>query len=230
MFTLKKKTNCKTCRYRSCSLVLTDKQVDDLNENSREFSIKKKEIIIRSGVRNSHIVFLRKGYVKEYFTGQNNKTKILDIVKPNSYLGLHSLFGEDINYYSYSALEDSEVCFINIDTFKSIVKENAAFAYELLVYVCRESLYGSFKLISQSQKNTNGRIADLLLHLSENIYHSQNFEMPLTRQEVSEIVGVSRENASRVISKFKADKIIGSKGKEIKLLKLDLLKKISRNG
>jgi len=230
MYTVKKKTNCATCKFRPCSLVLDEKQTELLNNNSSEVEIKKKELILRSGVHNSHIIFLKKGYVKEYFSGHSNKTKILQIIKPNSYLGLHSLFGEDINYYSYSALEDAQVCFINIDAFKSIVKESAAFAYELLVYVCKESLYGSFKLISQSQKNTNGRIADLMLYLSESIYNSNQFEMPLTRQEISEIVGVSRENASRVISKFRADKIIQINGKNIKILKTDLLRKISLKG
>jgi CRP-like cAMP-binding protein len=230
MNSIKRKTNCATCKHRSCSLVLNEKQIELMSNNSSEIDIKKKELIMRSGVYNSHIIFLKKGFVKEFLSGHGNKTKILQIIKPNSYLGLHSLFGDDKNYYSYSALEDAQVCFINIDAFKSIVKANAAFAYELLVYVCRESLYGSFKLINQSQKNTNGRIADLMLHLSENIYNSNQFEMPLTRQEISEIVGVSRENASRVISKFKADKIIQIKGKNIKILKTDLLRKISLKG
>lgn len=224
-------TSCKFCEDKSCAVsTLNDSQLDQLFSNCQEVDIKKGEIIMRAGALTSHIMYLKSGYAKEYVTGANNKTKILQIVKHHSYLGLHSLFGDKINHYSYSALVDLRVCYINIETFKQFIKEKGDFAYEVLVYVCQESLNNLYHLINQSNKRTNGRFADVLLYFAEYIYDSTKFDILLSRQELSELLGISRENTARVLTKFQSDGLISIKGKNIEILKLDLLKTISKNG
>jgi CRP-like cAMP-binding protein len=229
--TLNKKISCEICEDKSCAVsVLMEKQIALLDQNSHEIEIKKGETIIRSGVLNSHIIYLKEGYVKEFIVGLNNKAKILQIIKPRAYLGLHSLFGDRVTHFSYKALEKLRVCYIDINVFKQLVRENGDFAHELLIYVCQESLYNYNRFINQIQKNTNGRFADVLIYLSEDIFNSRTFELPLTRQELSELIGISRENTARVISKFKSDGIIDISGKTIEIIKTELLRKISTNG
>ncbi|MGD0712294.1 MAG: Crp/Fnr family transcriptional regulator, partial [Bacteroidales bacterium] len=115
------KSSCVDCKDKSCAVtVLTLKQLELLNNNSKEVELKKGEIILHSGALNSHIVYLKTGYVKEYIIGQNNKSRILQIIKPHSYLGLHSLFGDKVNHYSYCALVDLKICYIDIDIFKRL--------------------------------------------------------------------------------------------------------------
>jgi len=225
------KVNCSCCEDRSCAVnVLNKNELELLHENSHEIEIKKGEIFLRSGVLNTHIIYLKKGYVKEFVISKNKKNKILQIVKPRAYLGLHSLFGDRVSHFSYAALSDLKVCYINISTFKNLVKINGAFAHELLTFVCQETLYNYDRFINQVQKNTNGRFADVLLYLSDEIFDSLKFELPLNRLELSELIGLSRENTARVITKFKEDKIINITNRAIEILKPDLLKKISLNG
>jgi CRP-like cAMP-binding protein len=225
------KCSCVDCTDKSCAVsVLSSKQVDLLNKNSKEVELRKGEIILHSGALNSHIVYLKTGYVKEYITGSNNKSRILQIVKHHSYLGLHSLFGDKVNHYSYSSLVDLKICYIDIDIFKRLVRESGDFAYELLKYLSKESLLLNYNFIKHGQKNTNGRFADMLIYLSEQIYESDSFDMHLSRQELSELVGISRENTARVLSQFVSDGIIDITDKKIKILKRDMIKKISKNG
>jgi len=225
------KSNCVECKDISCvASVLSLKQLELLNNNSKEINLKKGEIILHSGALNSHIIYLRKGYVKEFFVDTKNKTTILQIIKPHSYLGLHSLFGDKINHYSYSALIDLNICYIDIDIFKRLVKDSSDFAYELLKYLSKESLLINFHFIKNRQKNMNGRFADMLIYLSEQIYNSNSFEFHLSRQELSELIGISRENTARIITQFRSEGIISITDKNIKILKTDLLKKISKNG
>lgn len=225
------KHNCKYCEDKSCAVaVLNDTQFELLNENFQESEVKKGEIIIRAGALNSHIIYLRSGYAKEFFIDANQKTQIIQIVKHHSYLGLQSLFGDKVNHYSYAALEDLKICYIDINIFKSLIRENGNFANELLVYICKESLYNFSRFIQQSQKKINGRFADIMLYLSEKIYNSNEFMLHLNRQELADLIGVSRENTARVLSKFKSDKIIAVEGKKFKILKNELLHKISKNG
>lgn len=226
-----KKTDCAICKDRSCAAAhLKPKELDLLTSNSQVLDVKKGETIMREGALTSHIIYLRSGYVKEYSVTENNKVNILQIIKHHSYLGLLSLFGDKVNHYSYTALEDSRICYIDINVFRRLIKENGDFAQEVLSYVCKESLQNYHRIINRNYKNANGCFADVLIYLSKKINNDTKFDLLLSRQELADLIGISRENTTRLISKFKADGIINLNGKSIEIKKLDLLYKISKNG
>jgi len=225
------KSSCCDCVDMSCAVSLLNKaEYELLSNHSIESEIKKGEIIIRSDALISNIIYLKTGYVKEFVVSSNTKTRIIQILKPHTYLGIHSLFGDKINHYSYAALEDLKICYIDINIFKQLVKENGNFAFQILKEVGKENLYNYYRFISNSHKKTDGRFADILLYLSEKIYENSRFKLQLTRQELADLMGVSRENLTRVLSKFKEDGIIGVSHDSIEILKPDLLSTISKNG
>jgi len=223
--------NCIVCNKKSCAAAVLNKgQLNVLNDNSRETFIRKGETILKSGALTSHIVYLKTGFVKEHVEGPGQKSKILQIIKEHSYLGLQSLFGARINHYSYTALKDLKVCYIDIKVFKDFLKDRGTFALEVLSYVSRESLHKDFHLINQGHKRMYGRFADVLLYLSEEIFGTNEFDILLSRQELAELAGMSRENTARALTHFKEEGIITIKGKEIEILKKDPLRQISKNG
>jgi len=225
------KSSCCDCVDMSCAVSLLDKaQFEMLSNHSIESDIKKGEIIIRSDALISNIIYLKTGFVKEFVVSSNKKTRIIQILKPHTYLGIHSLFGDKINHYSYAALEDLKICYIDIDTFKQLVKSNGNFAFQILSEVGKENLYNYYRFISNSHKKTDGRFADLLLYLSEKIYEKSKFNLQLTRQELADLVGVTRENLTRVMTKFREDGIIEVSHDYIEIAKPELLSMISRNG
>jgi CRP-like cAMP-binding protein len=225
------KSSCSDCVDMSCAVSLLNKaEYELLSNHSIESEIKKGEIIIRSDALISNIIYLKTGYVKEFVVSSNTKTRIIQILKPHTYLGIHSLFGDKINHYSYAALEDLKICYIDINIFKQLVKENGNFAFQILKEVGKENLYNYYRFISNSHKKTDGRFADILLYLSEKIYENSKFKLQLTRQELADLMGVSRENLTRVLSKFKEDNIIAVTHDYIEIIKPDLLSTISKNG
>ena len=225
------KTHCRECKVKSCAAaVLNAAELDKVNENSREAEFKKGDIIIHEGSLNSNIIYLKSGLVKEYVRTSSQKEQILQIVKKFSYLGLPSLFGDRVNHYSYAALEDIKVCYIDISIFNKLIRENGEFAYQILVSVSRDSLNNFHRFMSQSQKKTYGKVADALLYFSRIIYEAQNFEIPFTRQELADLIGISRESATRVLLKLKDDGILSVDERHVQINDLDLLQQISRNG
>ncbi len=223
--------NCKSCMDRSCaSSVLNEEQLELLSQSCTESEVKRGEVILRAGAMTSHIIYLKSGYVKEYVSAPNNKTNIIQIIKHHSYLGLHSLFGDKINHYSYAALVDLKICYIDINVFKEFIVDKGLFAHEILKYVCKESLNNDYHFINQSHKRINGRFADVLLYFSENIFYNNSFNLMLSRQELADLMSISRENTIRVLTKFKEDGIIDIDGKKVDILKKDMLKMISKNG
>ncbi|MCX6256360.1 MAG: Crp/Fnr family transcriptional regulator [Bacteroidia bacterium] len=226
-----KKTTCPDCKDKSCAAaILSREELEMINFNSHESVVKKGEIILHEGSLTSHIIYLKSGLAKEFVKPTPESEQILSIVKEHTYLGLSSLFGDRINHYSYSALEDVKVCYIDIAVFINLVRKNGNFAYEILVSVSRDSLNNFHRFINQLHKKIYGRVADGILYFSRIIYENTTFSLPMSRQEFADLIGVSRESATRVLIKFKDEGIINIKGHLIEINKVELLEQISRKG
>lgn len=225
-----KKDNCEACVlkcdiYRS--VVQNGEAADTMKPIHAHF--RKHDVICRQGTEVSHALFLISGSAKLFIEGLNNRNIILYILRPPAYIGLLCFFSNPVYSYSVSALEDSEVCFIELDLVKSLYLHN----HELLL-----SLNNAFghsvsqimkKLISLNQKQIRGRFAENMIYLSE-INHSTKFFLRLTRKEVGEMIAISEENTVRLFSEFSKENIIGINGKEIEILDMPLLMKISEVG
>ncbi len=223
--------NCSTCEDRSCAAAaLLDTEIDLLSGSCLESRFRKGDVIIHQGSMLSQIIYVRSGLVLEYIRGESGRNQIIQIVKSRSYLGLPSLFGNRINHYSYKALEDLKVCFINIESFNELIRKNGSFAYEILVSVCQDSLNSHHRFLNINIKQTYGKIADALLYFASIIFESNTFELSLTKTEIGALANVSRESASRAMNKFQNDGIILVKGNNYKILKPDVLEQISRSG
>jgi CRP-like cAMP-binding protein len=226
-----KKQTCHDCKDKSCAAAtLTITELDQINFNSKENAVKKGEVILHEGSLTSHIIYLKTGLAKEFVKPTPDREQILSIVKARTYLGLPSLFGDRINHYSYAALEDVTVCYIDIKVFNKLIRQNGSFAYEILVSVSRDSLNNFHRFINQSQKKIYGRVADAILYFARIIYESPEFNLPFSRKEFADLIGVSRESATRVLIRFKEEGIITIKGRTIGIRKMDLLEQISKKG
>ncbi len=90
------------------------------------------------------------------------------------------------------------------------------------------------KIINQTlelrQKNLVGRVAFVLLYFTKEIYKSMVFELPVSRKEIADYIGMSTANVIRTLSEFKKDGIIRVFGKTIEIVDLSKLELISKRG
>ena len=156
--------------------------------------------------------------------------QIVRIVKAPSYLGLPTTFGDKINQYSVTVIDTAEVCFIDIETFRYLLKTNPDFSYEIMLELCRNELEVFCRCANRTQKQIRGKIADVLLEFSDKIYNSTIFTLPLTQEDLGDLVDSSRESISRVLTEFDKDGIIKIVGKKIEILNKKSLLLISANG
>ena len=221
---------CKDCLNKSSATkVLNDSQIEQLGNNCAVINLKKGEFIFKQGIFSSNIVYLKEGVVKLFAEGPN-KEQILKIAKGPTYLGIPTTIGEKYNRYSASVLEDIKACFIDANTFKTFIKENGDFSYEIIVELCRNEINLFNKCVNLAQKNASGRLADAILMFYNEIYHTKTFRMPLTRKELGDYVDTTRESVSRILSEFMTDGIIKLDKKEITILDFNKLKLISKTG
>ncbi len=74
------------------------------------------------------------------------------------------------------------------------------------------------------------RIADALLYLVNEIYYSRVFTLTISRKDLAELAGMSKESTSRILGQFKEQEILHIKGKEIEVLNKKQLEYLSKVG
>ncbi len=224
--------NCKTCIIRSKAVnTLSPKELLFLMESCAETTYQPRESIIKEGMLSSHIAYLKSGLAMVSKKGVKGIDQILKIVQPGNYIGLQTILFEKINQFSVTALEKCVVCFIDNVSFKELISRNNQFANELLAFLCREELTYFDRFVNIHQKQIDGRLADILLFFSEEIYGGAlSFTIPLSRGDMSALVCSTRESITRALKDLSDINAIRVSGKKIEILDLERLKKISQNG
>lgn len=224
------KAECKACTIKSKAAgQLSDEEIERLSCNCTMVKFRRGDSIIKQGIFSTNVAYLRNGLAKIHITGPYHE-QMVRVVKAPSYLGLPTTFGDKINQYSVTAISVSEVCFIDISTFRFLLKRNTEFTYEIMMELCRTELEVFYRCANRTQKQMRGKIADVLLEFSDKIYQNDTINMPLTQEEIGNLVDVSRESVSRVLTEFEKDGIIVMNGKKFQILKKETLKMISMKG
>ena len=221
---------CKFCTKRSIAAEhLGNEELERLSHSCVEVFFERGDIIFKQNALSSNIIYIRDGLVKVHIAGPERE-QILKIAKGPTYLGIPTTFGDKINHYSATALTHTEVCFIDIRVFKDFIATNNDFAYEIIVDLCKNELYHFQRCINQLQKQSPGRVAEALLYFANDIFNADRYTLPLTRNELGDLTGCSRENVSRILTDFHKDGLIKLNGKEIEILNGTMLNQISKNG
>lgn len=213
-----------------CFEMLTNEELELINNNSIDVSFKKDEKICKHGTFASHIILLTEGLAKVYLECSDNSL-ILKVITPGNMIGLTSVFeGNNIFHYSSKAYVDSKAILIDINIFRRVLNQNAKFATSIINILCENSIQTFGRFYCFTHKQLYGRMADVLLCLSERIFKSQEFELNLSRRELAELMGMSTESVIRMLKKFKDDGTIEMEGKSLRIISYENLRKISEYG
>ncbi len=221
---------CAACVFKSnAAKTLGSDENELLSCNHVMVPFKKGDNVIKQGHFSSNIAYLKKGLAKIHIQGPYYE-QIIKLVKAPRYLGLPTTVGDKINQYSVTVIEDSEVCFIDMSTFQQLLSNNQRFAHEIIINLCQYELDSFRKCANRTQKQVRGNIADVLLDFADIFYKSDSFNLPITRDEIGNLVDTSRESVSRVLTEFSHDGIIQISGKKIEILNKESLVLIGKNG
>jgi len=225
-------TKCFDCKEKSlCFKQLNEEELLLTNENRVQINFKKGEIISKQGSFVTHIMYLKSGFAKVYKETDIDHNLILDIIPEGKLIGLTSLYNNDnIARFSVSALENAVVCSIDRNTIEKLIQQNSQFAKTVIASLNEESLQFYDKMASLTQKQMNGRVADALLYLSENIFKSGKFKMILSRKDLADFTGMSMMSVVRTLKDLKSENIIEDEKGFINIKDINTLKQISLKG
>ena len=224
--------SCLFCANKSsCFKQLDNKELDFSNEHRVQLNFKQGEIIFKQGSFANQVHFIKKGLVKLYMEiPHSEKNLVINILPSGNLIGLPSLYGNKVFTYTATAIENTTICIIESETIKEFIENNGKFAAEVIKAMnhCSNSTFTRF--VSLTHKQLNGRLAEALIYLSEEIYKSTTFKLSLSRADLGELTGMSTMSVVKVIKDFKNNNIIKNKDGMIEIINMPLLKRISEIG
>lgn len=223
--------NCVICSRKSeCFKYLTRKELCDFNNSKTTINYSKGETIIKQGTEFTHVISFNAGLAKLMVEIALNKNIMIGLLQPSEILGGPGMFADNRYSFTVKALTDSTICLINVESFKAIFRSNSDFANSFLASFSSRFILSINRLVNISHKQMHGRVADALLYFADTIYNSDSFELAISRQDMAEFTGMTKESISRILNDFNKEQIIISKGRNFEILNKEKLIHFRKTG
>lgn len=192
---------------------------------------KKGSVIFHEYDKGDAFFFVKSGKVKIFKTSFDGRDITLNILEEGSIFAEVTLFN-DINYPATAmVLEESEIGMILNKDIEKLILKNTSLALQI-IKLLNKRLYKSQSTIKDMAfSDTFVRVTNVLIDLSSShgIVTNNGIEinMNITRQDIADMVGTTRETVSRIIADLKRDGFIETNSKKIVIIDAENFKKLS---
>ncbi len=223
--------SCETCLVRWKGFDhLTKSELQMINENRYEATFNPGEIMIKQGSPASNALFLASGMGKTYIEGIRGRNLLMSIVQPGRLIMGPGAYVNSRYTYSVAAITSVQACFIHFDILRKLVKTNGEFAENFMEDISVKALRSHIRMVSLTQKKMPGRLAEVLLYFADEIFHSDEYEMILSRQELGEMTNMAKESVVRILKEMEESGAINSTSSSVNILDKNKLRMISEKG
>jgi CRP/FNR family transcriptional regulator len=188
------------------------------------------EMIFKQGSPCYDFVCVTSGLVKLYIEGGQGHRIIIGFAKPVDYIFVPGAYDDKRHHFSAVACEETSACLVEAEVLQELVKTNPIFANNFIRKISGQAIALFEQISSLTQKQVPGRMADTLIKLSTKVYESNPFNSNLSRQDLADLSGMTKESAIRILKVFKDEGVIRIDGNLIEITDLTRLEGISRNG
>lgn len=222
---------CEKCNQKAPLFnLLSDEELKIINRDRYSVRFHEGEVILKQGTAANTIISVVDGFARKYMEGFNDRKLILDFVKPWQLVGAPGVHNDGKNSFSVMAIQETLVCFLDAKNFIEVLGLNGVFA-KAYIALCSANYGRSLeRMVSLSQKQMHGRIADALIYLTEEIYESELIGPEITRQDIADYTSMSKDSAIRILKEFERDQIVRLLGKSVEIIDGDRLRSVSVNG
>ncbi len=225
------KHNKKVCDLASCDLCrkcLKD-WLPAISNSRKCFHYKKGELLFEEGENMTGMYFINTGLVKVHKKWGPDKELILRLAKNGDIVGHRGLGTDTIYPVSATALDPTDVCYVDLDFFNSTLKVNPDFLYQLMMFFASELKESEKRMRNMAHMSVKGRISNALIFLRQKFGFAPDghINLLLSRQDLASYTGTTYETLFRVMNELALDKAIKMEGKKITILREDILLNLS---
>lgn len=211
---------------------LTEEQHRLLTDNLQIRKIAKNAVIYKEMAIPEELMFLVSGKVKVYKEGVGGRFLIMRVFKPGEFFGYRAYLARQEYRTAAMAFEDCVIACVPMRVFLELMKGNSDVSLFFINCLAKELGHSDIRTINLTQKHVCGRLAEALLFLVDNYGIDENgwIEISTSRADIANMSNMTTSNAIRTLSAFAEKNIIATKGRRIRIVRPEELKKIAELG
>ena len=214
-------SKCEQCIVRQFNSLkaLTKEELMRVSACKTTKIVKKGEVLFEEGDTLNGIYCVRDGVCKMTKLSENGKDQVVKLVVKGGMIGQRSLVSGEPSNLTAVAINDMQICFVPQKEILEDLQKNSNFSMDVLKNMAKDLKEADDQLVDMAQKTVKQRLADTLLYVLHNFKTDDEGYLLLTlsRDDYASIVGTATESAIRILSQFKKDGLISTKGKQIKI-------------
>ncbi|OGT21098.1 MAG: hypothetical protein A3C55_02835 [Gammaproteobacteria bacterium RIFCSPHIGHO2_02_FULL_42_13] len=209
---------------------LSNEQIDDFLKNVTVRRYQKGNAVFVEGKKSDSLFVVYSGGVKLYKLLPDGGTHILNVFGSSDIFNLMPMFDQRVFVSYCEALENTELLAIKYDALSSCICQNPQCAMNTLNILARCLKSCQLRIEILLLKETAARVATYLLNVLNQSGNCGVLDLTFSKTVLSNMLGTSRENLSRTLSKLERQQVIQLQGRQIKILDYDVLKRIAECG
>lgn len=209
--------SCDTCvvRNRAICAALDTNEIQALSNIGRRKTLAPGDPLIWEGDDSLLVANVIDGILKLTNSTEDGREQIVGVVYPSDFIGRP--FGATSGH-SVTALTEARVCIFARADFDRFAGEHPALEHKLLKRTLDELDRTRSWMLLLARKSAEEKVATFLLEMSQRLVDANcetpgdqplaEFELPFSRQQIGDILGVTIETVSRQMTKMKRDGIL----------------------
>jgi CRP/FNR family transcriptional regulator, cyclic AMP receptor protein len=156
-------------------------------------------IVMAEGDRVDFLYIILSGRLKVTMGEPDGKEVILSFLGPGEIFGEMGMIDDGMRSASVVAIEPCELLFVGKRDFKRCMEESFDTAMSVMRVLVRRLRAADRKIASLAMLDVYGRVARLLLDMSEEVDGQRMVTKRLPKQDIAKMIGASREMVSLVM-------------------------------
>lgn len=186
-----------------------------------------RQTVMVPGDQSQSLYYIVDGALSVLTTGEDGRELVLSYLNPGDFIGEMGLFMKsrerEVKVETRSRCELAEISYTRLR--EALDQELSDYAIDIMTAIgsklAQRLLQARRKVLHLAFLDTQGRVAKALMDLCnqpEACSHPEGTQIRTTRQELSRIVGCSREMAGRVMKTLEEDGMLRASGKTVVVL------------
>ena len=189
----------------------------------------KGQIVYQAGNRANNLFYVLKGKLKTYKQTEQGSELIISILREGDFFGYSALLDSSAYTDNTEALEATTLKLIPKEAFLTLMFGPNETANDFIRLLTKNIAEKEEQLIRLAYSSLRKRVADGILYLQEKFKTSNdgNGTFKISRQNLANVTGASKESVIRMLSDFKNEKLISTDDGSIIVLQEDKLRRLN---
>ena len=178
---------------------LDDTLLEPIVAQSKTLDLQRGDVLFQSGDYSSDLYIVTRGRIAIGNRSFGGRESLVALMESGDLFGEMPLFSNDGRSAEARALEESAVVVIPYQPVKDLYDENPSLLWRVVEMLVSRLKSTDIALADTMFLDVTGRTAKRLLEMAG---ESDEFQLPITQEELAGMIGASRERVNKSISSF----------------------------